>query len=112
MVAGKRSDAAAVSTFVADANIVIAHNANFDRKFAERNWPEFEHQHWACSATEIDWRAHGFEGSRHRYLLKIGFSRMARAATNARCGRRLMTSVYPSRMLAFTLIPGHLGNVG
>ena len=84
MVGGKRSDAAAVSTFVADANIVIAHNANFDRKFAERNWPEFEHQHWACSATEIDWRAHGFEWSRHRYLLKIGFSRMARAATNAR----------------------------
>jgi hypothetical protein len=28
------------------------------------------------------------------------------------CRRRLMASVYPSRMLAFTLIPGHLGNVG
>ena len=69
MVAGKRIDAAAVSTFVADANIVIAHNANFDRKFAERYWPEFEHKHWACSVTDIDWRAHGFEGSRLGYLL-------------------------------------------
>ena len=69
MVAGKRIDAAAVSTFAADANIVIAHNANFDRKFAERYWPEFEHKHWGCSATEIDWRAHGFEGSRLGYLL-------------------------------------------
>ncbi len=37
MVAGKRIDAAVVSTFVTDANI-IAHNANFDRKFAERYW--------------------------------------------------------------------------
>jgi DNA polymerase III subunit epsilon len=69
MVAGKRIDAAAVSAFVADANIVIAHNANFDRKFAERYWPEFEHKHWGCSATEIDWRGHGFEGSRLGYLL-------------------------------------------
>ena len=69
MVAGKRIDAAAVATFVADANIVIAHNAIFDRKFAERYWPEFEHKSWACSVTEIDWRAHGFEGSRLGYLL-------------------------------------------
>ena len=69
MVAGKRIDAAAVASFVADTNIVIAHNAIFDRKFAERYWPEFEHKSWACSVTEIDWRAHGFEGSRLGYLL-------------------------------------------
>jgi DNA polymerase-3 subunit epsilon len=69
MVGGKRIDDEAVSTFVADANIVIAHNSNFDRKFAERYWPEFEHKHWGCSATEIDWRTHGFEGSRLGYLL-------------------------------------------
>jgi len=69
MVAGKRIDAAAVSTFAYDANIVIAHNANFDRKFAERYWPELEHKHWGCSATEIDWRGHGYEGSRLGYLL-------------------------------------------
>jgi DNA polymerase-3 subunit epsilon len=69
MVAGHRIDPAAVSAFVADANIVIAHNASFDRKFAERYWPEFEHKPWGCSATEIDWRAHGYEGSRLAYLL-------------------------------------------
>jgi DNA polymerase-3 subunit epsilon len=69
MVAGKRIDNDAVSTFASDANIVIAHNTNFDRKFAERYWPEFEHKHWGCSATEIDWRGHGFEGSRLGYLL-------------------------------------------
>ena len=54
MVAGKRSDAAAVSTFVADANIVIAHNANFDRKFAERYWPEFEHKHYKARVSKED----------------------------------------------------------
>lgn len=41
MVAGHRIDHEAVAAFVADANIVIAHNAGFDRKFAERLWPTF-----------------------------------------------------------------------
>jgi hypothetical protein len=34
------------------------------------------------------------------------------AASAQALARRLMASVYPSRILAFTLIPGHLGNVG
>jgi DNA polymerase-3 subunit epsilon len=67
MVAGRRIDEAAVSAFVEDAVIVIAHNAGFDRKFAERYWPVFERRAWGCSATEVEWRQHGFEGSRLGY---------------------------------------------
>jgi DNA polymerase-3 subunit epsilon len=70
MVAGQRIDDAAVSAFVEDTVIVIAHNAGFDRKFAERYWPVFERKAWGCSATEVAWRQHGFEGSRLAYLLK------------------------------------------
>ena len=69
MVAGHRIDEAAVSSFADDAVIVIAHNAGFDRKFAERYWPIFQRKAWGCSATEIEWRKHGFEGSRLGYLL-------------------------------------------
>ena len=69
MVKGSQIDASAVSAFVSDANIVIAHNANFDRKFTERYWPDFADKPWGCSAIEINWRAHGFEGSRLAYLL-------------------------------------------
>jgi DNA polymerase III subunit epsilon len=69
MVAGQRIDEAGVSAFVEDAVIVIAHNAGFDRKFAERYWPVFERRAWGCSATEVAWRQHGFEGSRLGYLL-------------------------------------------
>jgi DNA polymerase-3 subunit epsilon len=69
MVAGQRIDAAAVEAFVLGANIVIAHNAGFDRKFAERFWPAFTKKHWACSLSEIDWRKHGFSGSNLGYLL-------------------------------------------
>jgi DNA polymerase-3 subunit epsilon len=69
MAAGHKIDAEAVSAFAADAAIVIAHNAAFDRKFAERYWPTFANKPWACSVNQVEWRAHGFEGSRLGYLL-------------------------------------------
>jgi DNA polymerase III subunit epsilon len=69
MVAGHRIDDAALESFVADANVVIAHNAAFDRKFAEKSWPLFEHMHWACSATGIDWQQYGFGGAKLTYLV-------------------------------------------
>lgn len=69
MVQVQRIDAAAVEQFVHDANVVIAHNAVFDRKFAERFWPTFAQKHWACSMAEIDWRQHGFAGANLSYLL-------------------------------------------
>jgi DNA polymerase III subunit epsilon len=52
MVRGHRIDPEAVAAFAVGVGIVIAHNANFDRKFAERYWPLFEQKAWACSATE------------------------------------------------------------
>jgi DNA polymerase-3 subunit epsilon len=83
MVAGHRIDEAAVSSFVAKAVIVIAHNAGFDRKFAERYWPDFEGNAWGCSATEVEWRKHGFEGSRLGYLLNgAGFFHHAHRAVD------------------------------
>lgn len=69
MVAGHRTDEAAVTAFVEGGVIAIAHNSGFDRKFAERYWPVFERIAWACSATEVDWRQHGFDGARLGYLL-------------------------------------------
>jgi DNA polymerase III subunit epsilon len=54
---------------VSDAAVIIAHYAAFDRKFAERYWPVFAIKPWACSVNQIEWRAHGFKGSRLGYLL-------------------------------------------
>jgi DNA polymerase-3 subunit epsilon len=83
MVAGHRIDEAEVSSFAEGAVIVIAHNAGFDRKFAERYWPIFQRKAWGCSATEIEWRKHGFEGSRLGYLLNgAGFFHQAHRAVD------------------------------
>jgi DNA polymerase-3 subunit epsilon len=69
MVEGQRIDTARVEQFVRDANVVIAHNANFDRRFAERLCEVFVHKPWACSATQVDWRACGANGIKLEYLL-------------------------------------------
>jgi len=83
MVAGQRIDETAVSSFVQDAVIIIAHNASFDRKFVERYWPIFRKKAWGCSATEVEWRKHGFEGSRLGYLLNgAGFFHQAHRAVD------------------------------
>jgi len=74
MVAGKTIDLAQVSQFVAPAALIIAHNASFDRRFAERFCDVFTTKAWACSMSEIDWQAEGFESSKLAYLaLAQGF---------------------------------------
>jgi DNA polymerase III subunit epsilon len=83
MVAGHRIDEAAVNAFVENSAITIAHNSGFDRKFAERYWPVFERKAWGCSATEIDWRQHGFAGAQLGYLLNgAGFFHQAHRAVD------------------------------
>lgn len=83
MVAGHRFNDAAIAAFVDDAVIVIAHNSGFDRKFAERYWPMFEHKAWGCSMSEIDWRKHGFAGSQLGYLLNgAGYFHQAHRAVD------------------------------
>jgi DNA polymerase III subunit epsilon len=97
MVRGHRIDPEAVAAFAAGAGIVIAHNANFDRKFAERYWPLFEQKAWACSATEVEWRKHGFDGSRLGYLLAgVGlFHQAHRAIDDCRALIEILASDLP-----------------
>lgn len=83
MVAGQAIDAEAVAAFIADAGIVIAHNARFDRRFVERSWSCFADIAWGCSMAQVDWRAEGFEGSKLGYLLAgIGFFNDGHRATD------------------------------
>lgn len=68
MVAGHRIDPAEVATFASGAALVIAHNAAFDRRFAERLSDVFVTKPWACSMSQIDWAEEGHEGTKLAYL--------------------------------------------
>lgn len=59
MVQGKLIDPADVEKFAADADLIIAHNAGFDRKFLEKFAPAFERKPWACSMAQIPWKEEG-----------------------------------------------------
>ncbi|GGE12144.1 DNA polymerase III subunit epsilon [Aureimonas endophytica] len=69
MVAGQSIDLDAVARFIAPANLLIAHNARFDRPFCEGLLPAFAAKPWACSVAEVDWAGRGFEGSKLGYLV-------------------------------------------
>jgi DNA polymerase III subunit epsilon len=68
-VAGKTIDAEAVRAIVDSAQLIIAHNAAFDRPMVEKHWPIFEQKHWACSFVDIDWKAEGHGSAKLDYLL-------------------------------------------
>lgn len=69
MVAGKAISVAEVEAFIGPADLVIAHNARFDRPFCEAFAPGFKAKAWACSNAEIAWSERGFEGTKLGYLL-------------------------------------------
>lgn len=68
MVEGHVIDPAEVETFIADAALVIAHNAAFDRRFAEAFCPGFALKPWACSFSQIDWKGAGLESGKLAFL--------------------------------------------
>ena len=69
MVAGHAIDMAAVRALLEPAELVIAHNAKFDRAFCERLDEGFRHKAWACSVAEVPWAEIGFEGAKLGYLV-------------------------------------------
>jgi DNA polymerase-3 subunit epsilon len=69
MVAGQVIDMDALEAFIEPADLVIAHNARFDRPFCEKLTAAFEPKAWACSVSEIGWATHGFEGNKLGYLV-------------------------------------------
>ena len=74
MVAGQFIDIPMLRSLIEPADLVIAHNARFDRPFCEAFSPMFSGKAWACSNAEIDWASRGFEGTKLGYLIgQAGF---------------------------------------
>ncbi len=64
MVKGHRLDDPQVEAMVAQADLIVAHNAGFDRPFVEARFPCFAGKPWACSFMDIDWKAAGAGSSK------------------------------------------------
>jgi DNA polymerase III subunit epsilon len=58
-VQGQQLDIDRVAALMLGVDLVIAHNAGFDRPFVEARLPHFSKVRWACSFADIDWKAQG-----------------------------------------------------
>jgi DNA polymerase-3 subunit epsilon len=74
MVAGKRIDDERVAELVQGLELVIAHNARFDRPFLEHRLPIFTTLPWACSLQQVGWSAESMASAKLEYLAyRMGF---------------------------------------
>ena len=73
-VSGRKLDDARLANMFSGVHLVIAHNAGFDRQFVEQRLPIFQEMKWACSLTQVDWKAEGIGSAKLDYLAyQLGF---------------------------------------
>ena len=66
---GKIIDEAAAIEILSSADIIIAHNAAFDRPFIDKRLPAIAGKPWACSMAELDWLELGYDGRALAHLV-------------------------------------------
>jgi DNA polymerase-3 subunit epsilon len=97
MVASHSIDDAAVIDLLGRVVLVIAHNADFDRRFLEKRLPAFAAKHWACSRSDIDWKAEGIRSSALEFVAySLGFFHDGhRAASDCRATLHALAQPLP-----------------
>ncbi|MEO8021716.1 3'-5' exonuclease [Polaromonas sp.] len=74
MVRGHKLDEQRVLAMLAEADLVIAHNAGFDRPFVEARLARFAQLSWACSFADLDWKKEGRSSAKLTHLaLELGW---------------------------------------
>ena len=68
MVKGQRLDEQRIAALLDGVDLVIAHNAAFDRPFVEARLPQFQDLPWACSFADIAWKQEGRSSAKLEYL--------------------------------------------
>lgn len=65
---GQRIETDEVRSVLQGTSLIIAHNAQFDRPFFEKTFPELEAMPWACSVKDVPWAELGVEGKKLEYI--------------------------------------------
>ncbi|MBA4256215.1 MAG: DNA polymerase III subunit epsilon [Polaromonas sp.] len=108
MVRGQRLDEARIAELADGIDLVVAHNAGFDRPFVEARLPRFAQLAWACSFADLNWKARGQSSARLESLaLACGqFYSAHRAETDCHA----LLSVLARPLAAFGPLPGTDGS--
>lgn len=65
---GERLDPDEVRSYLDGVSLAVAHNADFDRPFFEKTFPDLEPLAWACSQREVPWGQLGVQGRKLEYI--------------------------------------------
>ncbi len=68
MVDGHAINWDSVEEIMESADLIIAHNAGFDRAFMDRYLPISKEKIWICSVNDVDWLSRGFTSSKQELL--------------------------------------------
>ena len=68
MVEGKFIDWDKVNHILKSSDLIIAHNASFDRSFVDRYSSQSPKKVWGCSVNDVDWLSKGFTNSKQELL--------------------------------------------
>lgn len=96
---GHAIDEIAAIEMLASADLIVAHNAAFDRPFVDRRLPALAGRPWACSMAELDWLGLGFDGRALGYLV-------------TQCGWFFEGHRAENDILALIYLLGHIGADG
>jgi len=97
MVSGKQLDEQKVFSYLNQADLIIAHQAAFDRAHLEALWDDLPVKPWACSLQEVPWRQEGLESPKLEYLAyRYGFFYEGhRASLDCLAGIHLLSQTLP-----------------
>ena len=68
MVINKKIDSKEVEKIINSSDLIIAHNASYDRPMVEQHWNCFKNISWACTFKSIDWLEEGFSSAKRELL--------------------------------------------
>ena len=68
MVLNKTIDSKSVENIINETDLVIAHNASYDRPMVEQHWDCFKNVSWACTFKSINWLEEGFSSAKLELL--------------------------------------------
>ena len=68
MVLNKTINSKSVEKIISETDLIIAHNASYDRPMVEQHWDCFKNVSWACTFKSINWLKEGFSSAKLELL--------------------------------------------
>lgn len=110
MLKGQQLNESEINTWLEKSDLIVAHNASFDRQMLERRLPITAQTNWACTFNDINWQDEGVASLKLDYIAyKLGyFFEGHRALNDAQATLHLLSKNLPeSGKLAMAELLNH-----